>query len=429
MAYPTRAQVKQRVQSILDDYPQTITSVYTETVFAPGFEEAYDVMFAAFVNNQGAKIELMTSVELPPYTFEATPADLGIVNMAEPIFLREKLFGSSERFKEMVPVDVLAQRQPSTYLREWNWRNNTFYFIGATNIIDLEVKYEASSVAPIDDAALICVDSSLNFLANYTVGAIGGRKGDEATAARCMLMAVGPKYTQGTIGGQLFMLIQPSVRDRQNVQIAHRPYTTWGRPFSRWGVVPYVAAQQGTTGGGAQNVPIEFSSQFGGIIGAIDGVNLVFWVNAGNVVTMQLYRNGVLQSVGFDYTYTNNQITFSPKSVPVPGDILTAQVFVAVPSNFGSAIKIPCPPPTPSGGEALPTQYSTATGGVSGAVDGTNSVFTVNGVSGTLSMIVFVNGLEQTLNVDYAVSGATIMFLAGSIPVPGDTISVQLFQP
>jgi hypothetical protein len=428
LAYCTRGQVKQRYQSILDDYPQTATSPYTENVFAPAFGEAYDVLFSSFLSAQGAVIELIQQVNVPAFVTQMAPADMGILNMGEPIFLRERILGSNEHYKTMHPVDVLAQRMPSTYLREYNWRNNTFYFIGATNLIDLEVKYECSSVAPTDDAASIPVDSCLNFLANYCVGVSGGRKGDDATASRCMNIAVGPKYNQGIIGGQLYMLVQPSVRNRQNVQISHRPYTTWGRPFSRWGAVPYVAAQQGTTGGGANNVPVQFSSALGSVIGNIDGSNTTFWVNAGNVVAMVISVNGVVQTVGLDVSYVSNQFTFTSLRIPQPGDIITVEAFMANAINYGSAVVAPPTQYVPACGKGAvhPTWYelSSATSGIVGPVDGTNQIYFLN-IGQILDVTLFLNGIEQTVGLDYSLSVNQITFLLYA-PQPGDVITAKV---
>lgn len=328
MSYPTRGAVKIRFQQILDDYPQTATSPFTENVFAPAFAEAYDVLYAAFLTNQVPRVELMVDTEVAPYTTQLLPSDFGIANFGDFIFMREKAYGSNEKYRDMCSVDVLSQREPGPYLREFNYRNNTFYLVGATSLLDVQLKYDDSSQAPTDDAVQIGVDSCINFLANYAVGVAGGRKGYQQTAVRCMALAVGPKYTEGIIGGQLFALVSPLVRSRQKVQIAHRPYTTWGRPYSRLGASPYVAAQQGTTGGGSQNVPIQVSSALGSIVGSIDGINLIFWLNLSQVVTMVLYRNGVMQTIGTDYSFVSNQITFAPASVPQPGDILTAEAYV-----------------------------------------------------------------------------------------------------
>jgi len=113
------------------------------------------------------------------------------------------------------------------------------------------------------------------------------------------------------------------IRQRQHVQIAHRPYSVERRRGVRR-AAPYVAAQFGTTGGGAQNVPVQFSSGDGTIVGTIDGTNATFWLTLG-VIAFSLYRNGVLQTLNVDYTALNNQFTFVPASVPQTGDLLTAE--------------------------------------------------------------------------------------------------------
>jgi hypothetical protein len=133
----------------------------------------------------------------------------------------------------------------------------------------------------------------------------------------------------------LLDLVGSLVRSRQKVQISHRPYQSgWGRGFRLWGAGTYVGpSQQGTTGGGAQNVPIQYSSALGGIVGVLDGTNTVFVIDIGGTggTTQQvtLFRNGVMQTMGTDYTLLGNQITFFPASVPIFGDILTADVWLS----------------------------------------------------------------------------------------------------
>jgi len=332
MSYPTRGQVKQRYQQIADDWPQAATSPFNEQVFQPAFDEAYEVMYSFFLKNQIPRIELMACVDVPPGTTEITPADVGITDFGDYIFLRERILGSNEKYRQMLPVDVLPQRQMETYLRQYNWRNNKFYFVGATAFIDLEIKYDQSATPPTNDNTVICVDSCINFLANYAFGRSGGRKGYKDEASQAMLLAVGSGHTEGKVGGQLLDLIGPLVRSRQKVQIAHRPYQAgWGR-FTRWGNGGFFVgpSQQGTTGGGSQNVPIQLSSESSppGIVGNIDGFNAVFVINIGGVVSVTLYRNGVMQTQGADYTLLGNQITFFPASIPVPTDVLTAEVWI-----------------------------------------------------------------------------------------------------
>lgn len=58
-----------------------------------------------------------------------------------------------------------------------------------------------------------------------------------------------------------------------------------------------------------------------------------------------------------------------------------------------------------------------------GAVDGSNNVFTLSGSpSPTVSLQVFRNGILQRTGVDYSLTGATVTFLSGAIPQSGDVV-------
>jgi hypothetical protein len=320
---PTRGQVKARFQNILDD---PSGSVFSEAVFAPAFGEAYDALFAAFLQNQCPRIELVATITVPPQTVSLTPAQMGIADFGDYIYLSERQLGSTDGYRDLAPVDRLPISPMGDRLGQYSYRNDNFYFVGSNNSIDLQVKYESSGEAPTDDATVIAVDGSLTFLSNYAVGMAGPRKGYDEIAQRCMSLAVGPKYDQGTIGGELFRLVQPRVRSRQKVPIAPKPFSAFRRLSVRR-AVPYVAAQQGTTGGGAQNVPVQFSTANGTIAGTANGTNPVFYIAAG-VTQALVYRNGVLQTQAVDYNRTNNQITFLAGSIPQAGDVVSAEAYL-----------------------------------------------------------------------------------------------------
>ena len=236
--YPTRAQVKARFQNILDD---PSGSVFSEPVFAPAFGEAYDALFTAFLTNQCPRIEMIAPFTVPAGTTSLTPAQMGIADFSDYIYLSERITGSQDEYRDLADVDRLSQRPATDRLLEFNYRNDTFYFNGSSNSIDLLMKYDSSGEAPTDDDAQIIVDSSLTFLSNYAVGVAGGRKGYDEIAQRCLTLSVGPKYDLGTVGGELFRLIQSRVRSRQKVQIAPKPYSSTRRLQVRR-AVPYVAA-------------------------------------------------------------------------------------------------------------------------------------------------------------------------------------------
>jgi hypothetical protein len=321
--YPTRGSIKQQFQNLLDD---PTGAVFDETVFAPAFNEAYEALFTAFLTNQCPRIELLTHVMVPAFTYSMTPQDMGVSDWGDYIYLSERRWGSADQFIDLTAANRLTQRQPADRLIEFNYRDDTFFFIGATQPVELEVKYDTSGTAPSGDSIQIRVDGCSPFLSNYSAGVAGGRKGYPEIAARCMSLAVGPKYDMGTIGGELFRIIQHRVRSRQKIQIAPKPYSASRRMIVRR-AIPYVAAQMGTTGGGSTNVPIEFSTATGSIIGPVNGSNAVFWVNAGDVRRMVVIRNGLGLTDGLDYHAVSNQITFLPGKIPQTGDTITAEVY------------------------------------------------------------------------------------------------------
>ena len=62
----------------------------------------------------------------------------------------------------------------------------------------------------------------------------------------------------------------------------------------------------------------------------------------------------------------------------------------------------------------------------SGAIDGVNTVYTLLHAPIPLgSLYVYRNGLLEQLGGDYALSGATIIFYAGSTPQPGDSLTAS----
>ncbi len=60
--------------------------------------------------------------------------------------------------------------------------------------------------------------------------------------------------------------------------------------------------------------------------GALDGLNVLFTLpdTPSPLSSLSVYRNGLLQAVGIDYTASANTITFNAGSIPQPGDTLTA---------------------------------------------------------------------------------------------------------
>ncbi len=61
-------------------------------------------------------------------------------------------------------------------------------------------------------------------------------------------------------------------------------------------------------------------------LGTVDGANATFTLGAAPnpAASLKLFRNGLLQKQGLDYTLTGNTITFLGNAIPQPGDVLLA---------------------------------------------------------------------------------------------------------
>lgn len=317
---PTRSQIKTRFRALLDDVNG---ATFTDTVFTEAFTEAYDALFNAFLNAQCPRIKIITTYTLPANTTSLTPATAGITDMADPDELKERLSGSSEKYIPLDWVDDLPQRDPTDRLCEFDWRFDTFYFVGATTARDLQITYESSGAAPSDDNASINVDGCETFLAKAAAAACGWRKGYNELADKYKLEAYGPKYDLGMIGGELFRIIQPRVRSMQHVQLVHKPYSAAQRINTRRRV-PYVQAQQPA---GASLAPVQFSTATGTITGTIDGVNATFYLSY-PVSAAVIYRNGIRMTQPLDVTFGANQMVFAAGQIPQIGDVLTAEGYL-----------------------------------------------------------------------------------------------------
>ncbi len=320
MALPTRLQVQTRFLAFVDDVNG---ATFTDAVFDAAFGEAYDALYQAFLTRQVPRIRVISTYTLPAVTTSLTPTTAGWTNFADFEQLEERLSGSTDNYTQLTEWDNLPQRVAVDRLLDFVWRNNTFYFVGATAVRQLRVTYESSGEAPTADADVIGVDGSLTFLARASVAAIGAVKGYDELAAANRLIAYGPAHDRGELGGELYRLISPLVRERQHVRIAPKPFTL-SRGFGRRRAIPYVAAQQPA---GVGTAPAQFSSALSTITGTIDGLNATFYLSY-PVTSANVYRNGILLTNTVDYTFAANQIVFVTGQIPAVGDIITVEGWI-----------------------------------------------------------------------------------------------------
>lgn len=138
--------------------------------------------------------------------------------------------------------------------------------------------------------------------------------------------------------------------------------------------------------------------------GAMDGVNRNFTVSlAPNPpVSLELFRNGILQRQGGEYALNGSTILFASGMAPSSADVLVASYRVSV--NISGVRFIDAEVP-------------------SGPVNGVNTVFVLsNAPVPAASLEVYRNGLRLRMNLDYTVSGTTLTFQPGLAPQSGDVL-------
>jgi hypothetical protein len=140
--------------------------------------------------------------------------------------------------------------------------------------------------------------------------------------------------------------------------------------------------------------------------GAVNGANQIFTLanTPAAPVNLTLYRNGILQTNGMDYTLSGTTITFASGEAPQTRDALLA--YYRMPGTGTTANFVDDESPA-------------------GTIDGANMTFSLaNIASPAASLKLFKNGTLLQQNVDYALTGQTITFASAAVtPAIGDSLS------
>jgi len=139
--------------------------------------------------------------------------------------------------------------------------------------------------------------------------------------------------------------------------------------------------------------------------GAVNGTNATFTLANTPAPTSSLavYRNGLLQTNGVDYTLAGTTVTFLSNSIPQTNDVIAAYYRMA------------------GTGPAANFADDEAPGGT---INGTNLTFTLaNAPNPALSLKLYKNGVLLQQNGDYTLSSSTITFVNTTVtPQSGDSL-------
>ena len=140
--------------------------------------------------------------------------------------------------------------------------------------------------------------------------------------------------------------------------------------------------------------------------GTVNGTNTTFTLanTPAPTSSLEVYRNGLLQTNGVDYTVAGTTITFLSVSIPQTGDLIETYYRT-----------------TGTGPSANFADDETP----SGTINGTNLAFTLaKAPNPALSLKLYKNGVLLQQNGDYTLSGNSITFANTTVtPQSGDSLS------
>lgn len=206
-----------RAQALLDPTGQGLFSAQR---LMPYLNLAYSAMRDEGMSQRG--ITVAEAVVVLPGVAAYTK-DLGayvapggmLQNLAAPIAVREKPTGSDDNnYTEVVRVEELDSRTPDDLNLTFEWRGGNVYFIGATQALDLQIRYEQIWPAISDPSQALGAVGIATILGYWTAGLM-------ATAMREQQLGV--QYA-AEARHLLFRWLQRQIMDQQNVTRRPRPY-------------------------------------------------------------------------------------------------------------------------------------------------------------------------------------------------------------
>lgn len=158
--------------------------VFTDTALLPLVNAAYRKLQRRLLMGGSptmiAEIDLSLAAAGVKSITDTTTPQLPVDFLA-PRQLFERLGGTTNRFLPMTgPVDALPDIPQSTYLGYWSWREDGIYFIGATQLIDVRVRYSRTIVDLVSKDSQILIRGGLDPVAYWAAAGAAASKGASA---------------------------------------------------------------------------------------------------------------------------------------------------------------------------------------------------------------------------------------------------------
>lgn len=185
----TTSDVQTLARAMLNDADVAAGDVFLDAVLLPFVQSAYRRL-------QRALSDSGVSVLIKESTLTIGANVLFISNSGTtptlpsgfltPHSIREKLSGSTDKFTKMNKhVDGLPDVTPAPNLRIWEWKDNSIYFVGASEIVDILLRHEQqlTNLTQAGGDATVKINGSEEALAFRTAAMAATSRGSHSAAA------------------------------------------------------------------------------------------------------------------------------------------------------------------------------------------------------------------------------------------------------
>lgn len=157
--------------------------------------------------------EVSSVIEVDTAKTSITKTD--ITNLAAPIFLEERLNGTSDLFTPMTEKDWLPNEDKTDSLRYWVWMAGEIRLLGALTDREVRVKYVISPTPIATKDSVILIEGAQLFLETRTAAIAAGLAGGNFERASALAAEAESNFQS---------FLNSEVRSKQRFATRHRGY-------------------------------------------------------------------------------------------------------------------------------------------------------------------------------------------------------------
>jgi hypothetical protein len=289
-------------------------SLWTDQKLLPKLQEAHrELQSTLFLAGIPVINDVTAVLTVPANVIDGQNVDMSTVagyptNLVRPIWMKERTVGQQNQdFIDMIEVDFIPSISKDTRLVYWAWIGQTIMLLGATNDVQVQLRYRGSITVPTkvtDDCVVLFSETFLSYRTAALAIASTGQDDNKFRTLDAMAER------------NLDKLMRTAIKEEQNLPVRRVPYHRGRKSGFRGPII----GGGGSTGPGTAARALFFSGTINGTNGT-DG-NPIFMITNGAPMLLALYKNGQKLIQGVAFTLVGSTVTFLAPYIPITGDLL-----------------------------------------------------------------------------------------------------------